>query len=318
MQNAPRSHAARAGCTFHAGAYAPCPMNGIPRLLIAFCLLAALCGGCSKKARDEDHEEEPATTPAAKPAAAAPKPGASSAPSAAEEKASRTAAASPPDTDRGAIPADLAAADAAYEAWFKKYNLDLTDPKMLDEDPDSDGFTNREEFLADTNPRDPNSRPGVAKGMRLKEFVRKDLPFVLKAVQGDSAQIDRDDEGAKRSETVKAGQTLRGSPYRVARVQSRPMTDKDGHPVDASRVTLEDPSTKQRVELIKDLPTRSTESHAVLVSTDGKQSITVHEGETFTWPGEPPLEYKVKDLRAEQVILEEVNSKKMVTVPKQE
>src|SRR4051812_27487186 len=36
----------------------------------------------------------------------------------------------------------------AYEAWFKKYHLDLNDPKMLDADPDGDGFTNREEFLA--------------------------------------------------------------------------------------------------------------------------------------------------------------------------
>src|SRR6266478_367111 len=168
----------------------PVLMKGIPRFLIALCLLAALSGGCSKKARDEDQEEESVPTPRPQPAAAAPKPDASTAPSAAEEKAPHAAAAPAPDTDRGGIPPDLAAADAAYEAWFKKYNLDLTDPKMLDEDPDSDGFTNREEFLADTNPRDPNSRPGVAKGMRLKEFVRKDLPFLLKSVQGDSAQIE--------------------------------------------------------------------------------------------------------------------------------
>ncbi len=289
-------------------------MTRIPRLLIASAALAALAAGCSKKPPEKVRKEEAKSEAAPKPATAK-APGDTAAPL---PEGSEPAAAPAPDTDQGAIPADLAAADAAYEAWFKKHTLDLADPKMLDDDPDSDGFTNREEFLADTNPRDPNSRPGVAKGLRLKEFVRKDLPFVLKSVQGGTAQIERDEEGVKRTETVKQGQPLKNTSYRVMRVQSRPMKDKDGNAVDASRVTLEDPATKQRVELVKDLPARSTASHAVIVSTDGNQSMTVHEGETFTWASVPPVTYKVKDLRAEQVILEDVGTGKTVTVPKEQ
>jgi hypothetical protein len=235
---------------------------------------------------------------------------------AAEPNASAPAAAAPAPTE--GIPADLAAQDAAYEAWFKKHHLDLSDPKMLDEDPDGDGFTNREEFLADTDPRDPNSRPGIANGIRLKEFVRKDLPFVLKSVQGQTAEIERGDEAApaKKRESVKAGQPLAGSNYKVVRVQQRQMRDKDGNPMDGSRVTLEDTQSKQHIDLVKDLPARSTASYAVLAGKDGK-TITVHDGETFTWAGETPVTYRVKDLRAEQVILEEVSTGKTVTVPKE-
>jgi hypothetical protein len=280
-------------------------MKATLRLLIAVCLFAALSGGCSKKkpTARRDAESAPATETAAASQTAEPT---------ATREPAKPAAPAPIE----GVPEELVAQDAAYEAWFKKYNLDLTDPKMLDADPDNDGFTNREEFLADTNPLDPNARPGVATGIKLKEFVRKELPFVLKSVQGETAQLERGEEGAKRKETVKSGQAVPGSSYKVVRVQSRQTRDKDGNPMDGSRVTLEDTSTKQRVDLVKDMPARSSASYAILAAPDGGKTVTVHDGETFSW-GEPPVSYKVKDLRAEQVILEEVATRKIVTVPKE-
>lgn len=55
---------------------------------------------------------------------------------------------------------------AAYEAWFGKYRLDLNDPKMLDADADGDGASNRDEFLADTNPRNASSHPPTGAAQR--------------------------------------------------------------------------------------------------------------------------------------------------------
>lgn len=301
-------------------------MKVTPRSLIAVSLLALLAGGCSKKkptAVGPDEQPRVAEAPA-KPSAgvashiAPQSSGPSEAPSATGNDSAAPARNSTAPAANEGIPADLAAQDAAYEAWFKKHGLDLSDPKMLDEDPDHDGFTNREEFLADTDPHDPNSRPGIANGIKLKEFVRKDLPFVLKSVQGQTAEIERGEDGgpAKKRDSVKAGQSLAGSNYKVVRVQQRQLRDKDGNPMDGSRVTLEDTQSKQHIDLVKDLPARSTASYAVLAGQDGK-TITVHDGETFTWPGETPVTYKVKDLRAEQVILEEVSTGKTVTVPKE-
>jgi hypothetical protein len=308
-------------------------MKVSPRLLTAFCALALLAGGCSKKkptavTRNDLPAGNPAaaepTAPATEPSPApttTPQPDTAAAPAPAAPAASPGAGSAPapaPGATVDGIPADLAAQDAAYEAWFKKYNLDLSDPKMLDDDPDGDGFTNREEFLADTNPRDPNSHPGLAKNIRLKEYVRKDLPFVLKSVQGETAEMEREEDGGtKRKESVKPGQQLAGSTYKVLRVQSKPLRDKDGNLMDGSRVTLEDSATKHRVELIKDMPARSSESYAVLTSPDGKQTVHVKDGETFTWPSDPPVTYRVKDLRPEQAILEEVGTRKTITVPKE-
>jgi hypothetical protein len=57
-----------------------------------------------------------------------------------------------------------------FRGVVQKYKLDLNDIKMLDADADGDGASNRDEFLAGTDPTDPNSRPGVHATIRLKEY----------------------------------------------------------------------------------------------------------------------------------------------------
>ena len=284
-------------------------------VVFVFCLLVLADTGCSKKkpvvAAVPAEPSVPATAePASSPGAA---PGASG----------ETAPATPLSPtmqramEKSGVTTAVAQGDQAYEAWFKKYHLDLNDPKMLSADPDGDGFTNEEEFLAGTDPLDPNSHPGVKQSMKMKEYTKVEVPFVLRSVQGESAQIESTDGGEKRVETVKAGQTLHNSTFHVAKVQSKRTQDKDGNPVDASHVMLENSSSHERVDLVKDLPARSTASYAVLTSADGAKTITVHQGDTFSWPNEPGATYVVKDLRDQQVILEQVETKQMWTVRKQ-
>ena len=263
------------------------------RLLTTLCAASLLIAGCGKK-----NDEAESTAPA----------------DGTTGGQARESHATPAATPNAL--AELAAADSAYEAWFKKYHLDLNDPKMLDADPDGDGFTNREEFLADTNPLDPDSRPGVHPAMRLQEFTEVRVPLMLRSVDGESAKIEREDGGEAKTETVKAGQTIRGTSYKVEKVESLQTQDKDGNPIDASKVTLEDPASPQKIEIVKDMPTRSSASYAVLRSKDGATTITVKQGQIFEWPGEKDTHYKVVDLRNDQVILEQVENKKMWTVPK--
>jgi len=208
---------------------------------------------------------------------------------------------------------------SAYEAWFKKYHLDLNDPKMLDADPDGDGFTNREEFLAGTDPLDPNSHPptvAARASIKLKEYSEVRLPVVLEAVEGDKARLKRTESGESRVETLKAGDTLHGLSLTVEKVESKQDVDKNGDPVDLSRVTLVDSTTKEKVVLMKDLPAKTSASYALLSSPDGKTSLKVHHGDVFTWPGETGVTYKVVDLGRDQAVLEQVENKKMWTIPR--
>ena len=56
----------------------------------------------------------------------------------------------------------------------------------------------------------------------------------------------------------------------------------------------------------------------VLTSRDGSSTMTVRQGDVFKWPGDN-ISYRVVDLRADQVILEQTDGKhNMWTVPKVE
>ncbi len=74
--------------------------------------------------------------------------------------------------------------DQEYEAWFSRHGLDLNQEGMLNEDSDGDGYSNRDEFLADTDPNDASSRPGFHPDIRLKQMNVVEAPVMLESVDG--------------------------------------------------------------------------------------------------------------------------------------
>ena len=209
-----------------------------------------------------------------------------------------------------------ATSNADFEAWFKKHKLDLSDPNMLESDADQDGFSNRDEFLADTDPNDGNVRPGVAKSIRVKEYTEVRLPFVLRGVEGSTATVEYTADGLGQKEKVKQGDTIRGTKLRVDRVATGTDTDKHGDKVDMSQIVLSDAETQDRLVAVKDLPTRTSASFATLTDPEGKTIIKVREGDVFQWPSEPDASYKVIDLREDQVVVKEEKSQKTLTIPR--
>lgn len=205
--------------------------------------------------------------------------------------------------------------DQGYEAWFKKHRLDLNDPKMLDADTDGDGSSNRDEFMADTDPHNSEARPGIHQQMRLKQYTEVRVPVVLEDVNGETARLRINDEA--RTETVRAGQMVRGMRWKVERMKSGQDVDKNGETVDLSSITLIDTETNERTVLKKNLPTRTGDTFSELTSEDGSKTLKVKEGETFHWPDESGPEFKVIDLRPEQIVVQEVATRKMWTIPKQ-
>jgi len=262
--------------------------------------VAALLPGCGKKQQANIETEAEQSIPAEeRMPQPVPPPGAAA--------GTETAAAAPEEP----------VSNADFEAWFKKHGLDLTDERMLDSDADQDGFSNRDEFLADTDPKDPNSRPGVSKSMRVKEYTEVRLPFVLRGVEGSTATVEFTADGLGKREKVRAGETIRGTKLRVDRVTAGVDTDKHGDKVDMSQVVLTDGESQDRIVAVKDLPTRTSASFATLTDPEGKTIIKVREGDVFEWPTEPDASYKVIDLRAEQVVVKDEKSGKTVTIQRQ-
>jgi hypothetical protein len=268
-------------------------MNRLHFPLAVIVAALILSSGCRKKDAEDDVAEE--------------------AESALPPTEQVTPTAPPPDPAPSVPAIDGTAGNVDFEAWFKKHKLDLNDPKMLDADPDADGFSNRDEFLADSDPHDVNSMPGIHKTIRLKEFSEVRLPLIVESVEGEKARIRRTD-GEGKSETVKAGDTVSGLGLKVERVDVIRDTDKEGKPIDRSVVILEDGETKERLTLVKDMPARTAASFAMLTSADGNTTLKVKQGDTFKWPGDDTATYKVIDLRDDQVVLQQLENKKMWTV----
>lgn len=277
-------------------------MNDLRSTLLAAGFTVLLCTGCGKR---EDpvkviEEAEGALPPAEQMPV--------------EDRVIKPIAPAEPAPSVAAVEAETPNEDG-YEKWFKKFNLDLQDPKMLDADADGDGFSNRDEFMAATDPRDPESRPGIHKQMRLKQYTEVRMPVVLEAVSGETARIRRLD-GEERVETVRSGDRIKGLSWKVERVQGKQDVDKNGDPIDVSSLTLTDTETNERAILMKNLPTRTGDSFAELASEDGAQTVKVKQGDTFNWPAETGPAFKVIDLRPDQIVVQEVATQKMWTIVK--
>ena len=58
--------------------------------------------------------------------------------------------------------------DGIKDVWETKYGLDPTDPSDASFDPDGDKFTNREEFIEDTDPTDKDDSPDIVVKLRVR------------------------------------------------------------------------------------------------------------------------------------------------------
>lgn len=74
--------------------------------------------------------------------------------------------------------------DGMPDTWEERYGLNPLNPDDAHLDPDGDGFTNLEEFLAGTDPRDPASTPELISKLRMTDRpVRETLRIRFQAVQ---------------------------------------------------------------------------------------------------------------------------------------
>ena len=205
----------------------------------------------------------------------------------------------------------------AEEEWFKKHKIDPDNPAALEQDPDGDGYSNKEEFLANTDPHDADSRPESAVVFRYIEYHEKDLPLLLEDVSGESALIKRTDSG-NAAQAFQGGDSIPGLSLRVTRVRRRVITNKQGETVDVSEAHLEHAASGKKILLVKGLTAKSPESYAVITVAGSSERLTVSIEEEFECPKEEGVRYRVVDIRPTQVVIENISSGEVHTVEKPE
>lgn len=192
--------------------------------------------------------------------------------------------------------------------WIMDNNLDPSDANLKDSDPDGDSFTTLEEWMARTNPSDPASIPPYYIKLRLKEFV--EVPFRLKFTTPDGGEtfaintIDR----KGRTQFLKIGDTIHGTPYKLVRYEPKRMTDDNGIEKDISTLELDNTENGDKVTLINDQVVNSPSSYATFSYLYDGTDLKVKKGDTFVLAPDEQTKYKLIDISKTEAVIQDVQS----------
>ena len=193
-------------------------------------------------------------------------------------------------------------------AWLVKYNLDYGNPNIKNEDPDKDGFTNLEEFLAGMDPTDPNSHPAYYTKLRLTKF--DPVPFRLK-FGGDSGDgetfIINARDTKSRTQFLKLGDMIEGAPYKLLSYEKKTTTKNDME-VNVSELVIQNIDTGQKIVLVYDKEADDPTSFGEFIYLWDNSKLRIKKGDDFTLPPENDHKYKLIDISAQEAQIEDLGS----------
>lgn len=200
-------------------------------------------------------------------------------------------------------------------AWIAKYNLDFSDPHLLDADPDSDGFSVLEEWMAKTDPTDPTAKPPYYTKLRLRQFIQ--IPFRLKFQGspdgGESFAINTIDL-RQPTQFVKIGDMIEGTPFKVISYEYKTKVENEIEK-DVSELIIENTETKERIVLVNDQVHNSPSSRALFEYLLDGSSFEVKLDDQFSLNDDPETKYKLIDITEQQAVIQNVSTGEKIDIP---
>src|SRR5437868_4911934 len=143
--------------------------------------------------------------------------------------------------------------------WLEQFALPIADSDVLDQDPDSDGFNNLDEWSGHTNPTDINSHPEYYTKLKLKSAAEEPFRLVFSSWVGDTFAVNTIDF-KQPTQFVKVGDPIKGTRFKAVKFLEKYEPNKYGTNVDVSELTLEQLEKKQQLTLIKEKVAMSPDS----------------------------------------------------------
>jgi hypothetical protein len=201
-------------------------------------------------------------------------------------------------------------------SWLIQNDLDYADSSVKDQDPDNDGFTNLEEFLAGTNPTGKTSIPPYHTKLRLLEFIA--IPFRLiftgSPDDGQTFTINSKDL-SRRTQFLKIGDTIEGSPYKITNYEKKSEM-RNQIERDTSELTIENTETGQKIVLIANEEANDPTSFAKFIFLLDNSEFQVKKDDEFSLPPEPDVKYRLLDINENEALIEAVEGGEQIKIPK--
>jgi hypothetical protein len=219
-----------------------------------------------------------------------------------------------------ASPEQLLAKSPIPEDWLTKHHQSTTDMNIASADPDGDGFTNEEEWIANTDPEEKTSHPPYHTKLLLEYWRRTRLPVTFLASDGDPSKPETMSfqvnvaHSKLPSRFIKFGDNVPDTTYKIIHYTFKE-NDEPGvnEKIDASELTLVDKNTGKQITLVKQAPAYTNDSSAMFRYTwhlPGQVKLppfTVAKGETFVLPPDPATsanKYKLLDVNENAALVQ--------------
>ncbi len=203
-------------------------------------------------------------------------------------------------------------------AWLIKYNLDYAAPDIKDQDPDSDGFTNLDEFLAGTDPTNDEATPAFHTKLRLTKF--DPVAFYLK-FSGDSGDGETFSVNAKNKKSptqfLKIGEMIVGTPYKVVGYEKKTAVVNEME-TDASVLTIENIESGHKIPLVYNREANDPTSFGEFLYLYDNSKLRVKKDDEFSLPPQKDHKYKLIDISAEEAQIQDLVTGQKIRITKPE
>jgi hypothetical protein len=188
--------------------------------------------------------------------------------------------------------------------WFEKYNLPIEDADALDQDPDRDGFTNLDEWQANTDPTDKNSHPDYVTKLHLVSATEEPFRYIFSSRIKDKFGINTIDQ-SEPTQFLKVGDLVRGTDFKIVKFTEKRARNQYGINVDVSELLLEHRGSHAQVTLVKGDVATSPQSIATFVYTwGGRREFEVRKDQEFPLArAEGDQTYKLIDVQPAKAVI---------------
>ncbi len=156
----------------------------------------------------------------------------------------------------------------------------------------------------------------MAEQFQMRSYREEHLPVVLRGVEEGAAEV-RVLYGERSLVTVGEGEEISDTGLRVVRLERKHASSKQGKGglVDVSQMVVEDMRSGERHLLVKDLPSKSSKTYAVMEMDASGTAYDVRAKDEFTAVGEDFADrYRVVDVRPTQVVIENLDTRDLHTI----
>ena len=187
--------------------------------------------------------------------------------------------------------------------WLEEFQLPIAAADVLLQDPDGDGFNNREEWEHQTNPIQKESHPSIITKLKLKSVAEEPFRLVFASRVGETFAINTNDL-REPTQFLKLGQAIRGTKFTLARFDEKFEVNRLGTRVDISELVLQNIETREPLVLVKEKVKTSPFPVATFVYLwGGRREFTVRKEQQFSLKPEEQIKYRLIDVQPTKAIV---------------